>query len=218
MKYNYTMNSLLYLGLFFALCFQANTVWPTPVGTTTDEKSAAAISKDKVFYSQQANPQEWEKWFSGKKDYIQQTTKLFQEAAGIAKDQAKLVQQAVYSNDAQSIAELKKTSAQKISSIIKKLQTLSPPDELKGYHDKIVQSCQIMQSIIDAYGDGSSRYAAYTLSSVTLAMDAVKSLSQLYAQHGASQENMDGLFEVVMNSFFKDLNYRTQLKQTKTEE
>jgi hypothetical protein len=184
------MTPLSYLGLLLlVICLQSRSVWPTPVEPASEEKPAVSVSKDKVFYSQEANPQEWEEWFSGKKDYIKQTTTLFRQAAGIARDQGSTMQ--------------KDVSSQKISGIIRELQRLVPPDELSVYHDKIVRSCQIMQSIIDAYNNGSSRYAAYTINSMTLAMDAVKSLRQLYAQHGASQENMDGLVDLVINSFFK---------------
>jgi len=212
------MRPLLYLGLLaLVLCAQANSVWSTPVESATEEKPAAAVSKDKVFYSQVSNPQEWEKWFADKKQYIQQTTTLFQEAAGIARDQGTAIQKAVFSRDTKRVSEIKKSANQKISDIIKKLQGLTPPDGLKVYHDKIVQSCQIMQSIIDAYGDGSSRYAAYSLSSLTLVMDAVKSLRELYTQHGASQENMDALADQLINSFVKDITYHPPVNQTKAD-
>lgn len=197
MRCNYIMKPFTYLvWLLLVFCLQSQVVWPTPVEPTAEEKPAVSVSKDKVFYSQQADPQEWQEWFSGKQDYIQQTTTLFRQAAGIVRDQG--------------VARQRAASSQKISEIIEKLQALTPPDELGLYHDKIVQSCQIMQRVIDAYNDNGSRYAAYTLNSMTLAMDAVNSLRQLYAQHGASQENMDSLADLVINSFFKDATQKEE--------
>jgi len=201
--HHHTRRLLFYVGGVFIFCLQASSVWPRVFEAASGEKPAVSISKDKVFYSQQANPQEWGEWFADKKSYIQQTTALFRKAARIAREQGKKIQKAAYTYDAQRLATMKKNAHKAISRIIGELQKLAPPDEMKLYHDNIIQSCQIMQNIIDAYGNGGSLYAAYTLNSVTLAMDAVKSLKELYAQHGASQEDMDGLADMVLDSFLK---------------
>lgn len=218
LKYNNSMRPLFYLAALMMVCLPVRAAWSVPLEVVSEEKPAAAISQEKVFYSQQVNPQEWGEWFADKRSYIQQTTALFQKAARIARDQGEEMQKAASASGARRLIAMRKRANKDISRIIEELQELVPPAELEVYHDKIIQSCQLMQSVIDAYSDGGSRYAAYTLNSVTLAMDAVKSLRELYAQHGASQENMDELADMVINSFFKDMAYHMQADQVSADQ
>ena len=54
-----------------------------------------------------------------------------------------------------------------------------------------------MIKAIEAYAEEGAIYASYKITSITLAMDAVGSLKNLYNEHGASQKELDDLSHII---------------------
>jgi hypothetical protein len=162
----------------------------------SDER-AVLDKKENIFYSQEADPQEWEKWFKAQKSYIEKTQGLFREVMSIERNFYAQIRTAdVNYNGHRPLGIVNEALAQ-IYGAIDKIEAINEPEELALYHGKIIASCRHIAKSIKAFTREGPRYASYKITSITMAMDAVSSLRQVYGEHGASQKELDDLSQII---------------------
>ena len=165
---------------------------------------STAVNKDEVFYAEKADPKEWKEWFRDKKEYLRDINVLMQEAVDIEGEATLAIQRALNNNNYLSAQKVNRETAGRVQRIINQMQALSPPRELQAYHGKLIASCEYVIKALAALMKDKSAFAAYKVTSITFAFDAIRELRSLYNEHGASQESLDRLNEIIDNGFLKE--------------
>jgi hypothetical protein len=158
----------------------------------------ADLDEDKgIFYSETSNPEEWKKWFKDRKEYIQKTRTLFKKAVEVENSFYGTAKNYSASSSYTYLMSESQGAVLKISNIMNDIVGITPSQEMGFYHERLIASCEYMMKAIEAYAEEGVLYASYKITSITLAMDAVDSLKNLYNEHGASQEESDDLNHII---------------------
>ena len=192
-KSNFSIRAVA-IGFGFSLLFGELCVYAK---NYSREKYAALAEGEGVFYSEKLNSKEWEKWFKDKKEYIQKTHKLFKKAVEVENKFCIKVKSLISVGIGAQVKSEPDIAISKISNIISEIESLIPSQEMSFYHAKLLASCEYMIKTIKAYAQEGALYASCKITAITLAMDAVGRLKELYNEHGASQEELDDLGYII---------------------
>jgi hypothetical protein len=179
----------------------------------------AALGDDKSTSSQRgvspkAGNGSWLNWYSGVKDYLDKFDAIGSKSRIIAQEQtAKLVK----ARDDLNMHKIILTeSAQALSSLFNEFKALNPPPELKGFHQKLLESYKYVEMVNDAViRNDKDSTASYKSALNTLTLEAFSELRDVYIKHGAPQRMIEPLDKIIARclEFTNNENEKSQYIQ-----
>ncbi|MBN3040283.1 MAG: hypothetical protein JW867_04080 [Candidatus Omnitrophica bacterium] len=163
--------------------------------------------EDELFYREKGSPKKWAEWYRPEiEKYISDTKEIFSQAAAVTEQALKDIDRSLKARKTNEIPGICRKAQNKINSKINKLEKIKPQQGFEVYQQKIISSCQYMNSSLSAWEKGQKDFAARKLSYLTLAMDAMKELRKMFNEYGASQEIIDSTTSFVDRTFLNKDN------------
>ena len=150
----------------------------------------------------------WEEWAEDKKDYMINTLGLLQQISQISSEAAGGLEKGNLSKAAANEA------AGKLAGIMQSLSDISPPEDLQGYHEKIINSVNDYMMGFNAASRNDAEAMDYQKKAVESALSAFRELNRVSGEHGAPQEDLE-LFNNMLGSLEQKYDQEILKKETK---
>ena len=149
----------------------------------------------------------WQQWYGQVKGYLDKFEKINKKSQGLAQEENEKLKKA--KNDTKLQKEIFIESTKKLDALFSEFNSLTPPTELKNFHNKLVESYTYVKVINEAAlkNDKDSAYA-YSQAINNLTLEAFSDLKNLYLKYGAPQEKIDSVNRVIAR--YLEANSREQ--------
>lgn len=143
------------------------------------------------------NALSWERWYKSMSNYLDAMTAIINKGKQIAMRQDSRLSKAMQEDDRELgkgvVAETGKT----LSAIIVELLELKPPQDLREYHQKVLDAYKYREMANDVMlRDNLDDYYMYINTAIISEIESIEELMRVYNNHGAPAELIDALHTI----------------------
>lgn len=169
------------------------------VSAFLSEKNTAASSLQKTISSVAAQTNvHWIDWYASTGEYMGKMQTMSIKGNLIFRQLRKELEEAGKNKDAQQLSGIAQQIRADSAALLKTVEEIQPPEELKSYHSKQVEIIQHINSFAQIFPTDDTRATFSTMRKITLSMiGACNDLKAVYTKHQAPKEFIDQLDSLV---------------------
>lgn len=142
---------------------------------------------------------DWEKWLETNKAYYNKMQNLQKQLSMSMSKATRTINEAVRANNIAAGGQAAKQTGEQITALIKQMDQLTPPEELKIYQEKIRESFRYTKKSLDVWmlGDqqGYHQYRKRSAQSLTRALEALRDAQRMMGAPPGYSDVMDQSIE-----------------------
>lgn len=138
----------------------------------------------------------WQAWYAGIKGYMDKFESITKRSRMIAQEQAEKLEKA--ENDPQLQKKIIIEGNGLFAALFNEFSAVTPPQELKNFHEKLLESYEYVKKINEAIlrKDNDSAFA-YNRTANALTLEAFSELRNIYIKYGAPQNTLESVNRII---------------------